>query len=84
MVCMTATTIRLDIKLILLEIFIPFMKKFDNYYRYLINGQQLSQPLPNYIIKIFISKRQEVLSTKASIIGVLGSQKRMNKDLILI
>jgi hypothetical protein len=81
---MTATTIRLDIKLILLEIFIPFMKKFDNYYRYLINGQQLSQPLPNYIIKIFISKRQEVLSTKASIIGVLGSQKRMNKDLILI
>jgi hypothetical protein len=42
----------------------------------LIDGQQLSQPLPNYNYQnFFISKRQEVLSTKASTIGVLGSQK---------
>jgi hypothetical protein len=34
--------------------FYPIYENFNNYYRYLINGQQLSQPLPNYNYQNFL------------------------------
>ncbi len=34
--------------------FYPIYENFDNYYRYLINGQQLLQPLPNYNYRNFL------------------------------